>query len=80
LKYNVACDVDAGCIAGTWVWDVQAEWRPLSGTTDVGPPPLTVDPVLKSHSFVSHVPATVMSKRMWYVVFTARGRCGMMTW
>src|SRR5882672_11663849 len=42
LKKSVACDVDAGCIAGTCVCDVHAEWSPLSGTADVGPPPLTV--------------------------------------
>ena len=53
-KSRVACDVDAGCIAGTWVCDNQAEWRPLSATVDVGPPPLTVAPVLKSHWLVSH--------------------------
>ena len=63
---SVTCDVDAGCIAGICVCDVQAEWRPLSeGTVDVGPPPLIVEPVLKFHSLVSHVPATVMSKRTW---------------
>ena len=54
----------AGCSAGTCVCEVQAECNPLSeGTLEVGPPPLIVEPVLKSHSFVSHVPATVISKR-----------------
>ena len=79
--------VAAGWRAGTAVWDTQAECNPLS-LADGGappppllpPPPVIVAPVLKSHSFVSHVPATVMSKRTWYVVFVASGRCGMMTW
>ena len=53
-KSRVACDVDAGCIAGTCVCDTHAECRPLSGTVEVGPPPLTVEPVLKSHSLVTH--------------------------
>src|SRR5438093_1119646 len=61
-KRSVTCEVEAGCIAGTCVCDVQAECRPLSvGTLGVGPPPLIVAPVLKSHSFVSQLPATVMS-------------------
>src|SRR5206468_9523869 len=65
-KRSVTCEVEAGCIAGTCVCDVQAECRPLSvGTLGVGPPPLIVAPVLKSHSFVSQLPATVMSKRTW---------------
>src|SRR6266566_1700827 len=64
-KSRVACVVDAGCSAGTCVCDIHAECRPLSGTVSVGPPPLTVEPVLKSHSLVSHWPATVMSKRTW---------------
>src|SRR5713101_6746193 len=73
-KSSVTCDVDAGCIAGAAVCDVHAECRPLSdGRLEVGPPPVIVAPVLKSHSFVSHVPATVMSKRTWYVVFVASG-------
>src|SRR5205823_2611424 len=53
-KSRVACDVEAGCIVGTCVCETHAECSPLSGTVDVGPPPLTVAPVLKSHSLVSH--------------------------
>ena len=78
---SVTVPCAAGCIAGSVVCDAHAECRPLSGgTLDVPPPELTVDPVLKSHSFVTYVPATVMSKRTWYVVFTASGCCGMITW
>src|SRR6266480_132829 len=65
-KRSVTCEVDAGCIAGICVCDVHAECSPLSdGTLEVTPPPLIVAPVLKFHSFVSQVPATVMSKRTW---------------
>ena len=42
--------------------------------------PLIVVPVLKSHSFVTITPETLMSKRTWYVVFAASGCCGTMTW
>ena len=79
-NWSVTVPCAAGCIAGSVVCDVHVECSPLSGGFDVPPPELTVEPVLKSHSLVTYVPATVMSKRTWYVVFTASGCCGMITW
>ena len=63
--------VAAGWNAGRGVWDIHAECSPLSAAGGgvepppplLPPPPTIVAPVLKSHSFVSHVPATVMSNR-----------------
>jgi hypothetical protein len=62
--------VAAGWNAGRGVCDIHAECSPLSAAGGgaepppplLPPPPTMLDPVLKSHSFVSHVPATVMSK------------------
>src|SRR5437762_4477309 len=63
---SVTVDVAAGCSAATDVCPTHAECRPLSvGTaaTEPLPPPLMVEPVLKSHWFVAMTPFTLMSKR-----------------